>query len=65
MKKFEYKVLDIPTKGLFGYKVDYSTLTNQLNELGSKGWEVVSMNAMPMSSGTTHGVIILKREITH
>jgi hypothetical protein len=65
MKKFEYKVLEIPSKGLLGYKVDYISLASTLNELGSKGWEVVSMNATPMSSGTSHGVIILKREMNH
>ena len=65
MKKFEYTVLDVPAKGFWGYKVDYQALTAKLNELGSKGWEVAAMNAMNTSQGASHGVIILKREITH
>jgi hypothetical protein len=42
MKKFEYKVLDIPTTGWLGLKVDFPLLTEQLNEAGKQGWKVVS-----------------------
>ena len=65
MQKFEYKVLDVPSKGFWGFKIDNEILTATLNELGTKGWEVTAMNAMNTSKGTSHGIIILKREILH
>ena len=46
MKKFEYKILEVPSKGFWGYKIDYDTLNATLNEMGSKGWEVCTMTAM-------------------
>ena len=64
MKKFEYTVLEIPSKGFWGYKVDDNALTTRLNELGNKGWEVATM-ATGTNQGTSHGVIILKKEIGH
>lgn len=65
MKKFEYQILKIQSKGIWGYKIDYDLLTTQLNELGSKGWEVATGSATAYSQTTAHGVIILKREIIH
>lgn len=63
MKKFEYKLLDVPTKGWWGGKIDFDTLTQKLNELGSLGWEVANTTAVNMYQGTSRGlVIILKRE---
>jgi hypothetical protein len=63
MKRFEYTVLDIPAKGWFGGKLDLETLTQKLNELGDKGWEVVSGTDTNMYEGATRGmIIILKRE---
>jgi len=64
MKKFEYKILDIPAKGFFGGRIDHQELTNKLNELGSEGWEVASLGNTNMYSNASRGIIvILKREI--
>ncbi len=66
MTQFEYTVLDVPTKGFFGGKVDFAALTAKLNEMGRKGWEVVSMNDTNLYQGGSRTlIIILKREITH
>ncbi len=66
MKKFEYKVLDVPTKGWFGGKVDYQELANSLNSAGKEGWEVVSMANTNMYNNASRSVIIvLKRELLH
>ncbi len=64
MKKFEYKILDVPTKGWFGGRVDYAALQIKLNESGAEGWEVVSATGTNMYEGGSRAVIIiLKREI--
>lgn len=64
MKKFEYDVLDVPTEGWFGGKVDFEELSTKLNELGKQGWEVVSTTDTNMWRGASRGlIIILKREI--
>ena len=45
------------------YQVDFASLTQKLNELGDKGWEVVSNADTNMWEGASRGmVIILKRE---
>ena len=63
MKKFEYTLLDVPAKGWFGGKVDFESLTQKLNELGNKGWEVVSSTDTNLWEGASRGtLIILKRE---
>jgi Domain of unknown function (DUF4177) len=63
MKKFEYKILDVPTKGWFGGRVDYEALQEKLNENGALGWEVASATGTNMYEGGSRAVIIiLKRE---
>lgn len=65
MRKFEYRVLDVPTKGFLGGRVDFEELTEKLNELGQQGWEVATTTDTNMYEGGSHGVIvILKREIS-
>ncbi len=65
MKKFEYRVLDVPTGGWFGGKVNLKELAIKLNEVGQDGWEVVNATDTNMWEGASRGVIIiLKREIT-
>lgn len=66
MTKFEYTVLDVPTKGFFGGKVDFESLTSKLNDLGKKGWEVVTLGDTNMHQGASRSLlVILKREIIH
>ena len=66
MPQFEYTVLDVPTKGFFGGKIDHPALAAKLNELGRKGWEVATMNDTNLYQGGSRTlIIILKRELTH
>ena len=66
MQKFEYTVIEIPTKGFWGYKIDFETLNAQLNEMGRKGWEVITLSNSNLHQGSSKGMlIILKRELTH
>lgn len=55
MKTFEYKTLTIPAL----------TLTPQLNELGSEGWEVISVSDMIINPDPHHNFhnVLLKREV--
>lgn len=57
MKKFEYKVLTIPTSISFstkGYEKVASEFEVQLNKLGEEGWELVQR---------VDGLFFFKREI--
>ena len=61
MKKFEYRLLDT-NSGIFR-GIDYEQLSDQLNRLGSLGWEVVSTVSLTAGSSTTSLLITLKREL--
>ena len=62
--RFEYKTLFTDAKGVLGGKVDQYAFQNELNELGSQGWELVSTVATAQSYGSTRWVVsILKRKI--
>ncbi len=65
MKRFEYKVLDVPVKGWFwGGRVNFQELTNTLNQLGKAGWEVTTVDDTTMYNGASRSmIIILKREL--
>ncbi|MDF3002123.1 MAG: hypothetical protein K0Q48_2242 [Bacillota bacterium] len=64
MERYEYKTLFTDAKGALGGKVDKMELHNDLNELGAKGWELVSTVAAAQSYGSTRWLIsIFKRRI--
>ncbi len=66
MKKFEYKTLNVPTKGWMKYKQDIEALESLLNELGKQGWEIaISINNAYHSGSYAGNVIVMKREINH
>ncbi len=62
--KWEYKTLTFEPGGFWsgGGKLESQGLTNQLNELGSQGWELVSVFDTTKFEGQTQQVYaILKR----
>ncbi|MFD2571711.1 DUF4177 domain-containing protein [Spirosoma soli] len=64
MKRFEYMTLDVPTQGLWSNQINAQELTNKLNQLGAKGWEVISTVDLNRSQGATKSLLVmLKREI--
>ncbi len=64
MEKFEYKTLFTDAKGALGGKVNQYTFQNELNELGSQGWELVNTVAAAQSYGSTRWIVsIFKRKI--
>lgn len=66
MKKYEYKTLNVPTKGWMKYKVDFEALELLLNEMGKQGWDLaVCMNNIYQAGSQAGNVIVMKREISH
>ncbi len=66
MRKFEYKIQPIPTKGWMKYKQDLEALNVVLNDLGKQGWEVtVALPNLYSAGNHTTNIIILKREMPH
>jgi hypothetical protein len=62
--RFEYQTLTFETSGFWsgGGKLNVTQLTEQLNQLGSQGWELVSIFDTNMHEGQTRQVYaVLKR----
>lgn len=59
MPAFEYRFVNIPTRGFLGGKLDLGTLARDLNELGAQGWEAVSAFDTNMHEGATREVFVL------
>lgn len=63
MKKFEYKQMTLVTNGYIHAKIP-EKFTNQLNEYGSDGWELIQAVPLAQSFGRTSSVtFIMCREI--
>lgn len=61
-QRWEYHVLSLDTRGIFGANVDIQSLYTRLNELGDQGWEVISSS--PVTAGQGHAqeiLFVLKR----
>jgi hypothetical protein len=63
--KWEYMTLLLPATGIvLGGKIDGQKFTDRLNQLGSEGWELVSVFDTNMIEGKTRDVIaVLKRPV--
>ncbi|TCZ75349.1 DUF4177 domain-containing protein [Paenibacillus albiflavus] len=63
MDTWEYKTLKLHTKGFFGGKVDLAEFENELNSLGSAGWELISCFDTSMSQGASREIVcVFKRK---
>lgn len=63
MENFEYKVVVYDTKGFWGGSIESNQLENQLNLLGSDGWELVSCTSTSQAYGSSKSVVcIFKRK---
>ncbi|MBQ3999780.1 MAG: DUF4177 domain-containing protein [Oscillospiraceae bacterium] len=63
MDKFEYKVVTFDTKGFWGGNVETMQIEEQLNLLGSNGWEMISCTSTNMSYGASKSIVcIFKRK---
>jgi hypothetical protein len=54
---WEYKTVKMKAKGIMGGLVDTEELEARLNELGSRGWELV--NVFDTSAGYGHSRLII------
>ncbi len=60
--KWEYKTIKLSMTGFIVGKLDESKLDDHMNQLGKKGWELVSALST-MGSGSTQDVVaIFKRQ---
>lgn len=59
MDKFEYKVVTYDTKGFWGGTVEVHQIENQLNLLGSEGWEMVSCTSTNQSYGASKSIVCM------
>ena len=58
MTRWEYKIVNIRSEG---YRLDPNA-TGQLDELGSRGWELVGLTSVNFKSGATDNIsMIFKR----
>ncbi len=64
MQKWEYKTIKTEAKGLLGGVVDISGFDVLLNQLGSQGWDLVSVfdTNMAVNGASREIVAVLKRE---
>ena len=63
-QRWEYHVLSLDTRGVFGATVDIQSLYTRLNELGGEGWEVVSSSPITAGQGYAQEVLfVLKRPL--
>lgn len=63
-KKFEYRIISQQTKGILCHTMDYEKLNNEINKLGSEGWEMVcNIPVTALHDATSEVSFIFKREI--
>jgi len=64
MKRFEYKTIEIKPKGTWSWKFDIVEIDKILNDMGSQGWELISMEDKNYGYGNTEFFFYtFKREI--
>lgn len=64
LQQWEYHVLTLDVRGVFGANVDLQMLHNRLNELGAEGWEISSATPITAGQGYAQEVLfVLKRPL--
>ncbi len=63
MKKYEYKILKTKPEGFWKNQVESEKLEGEINNMGSEGWELVSVMDTNMGHGHTNEILLFfKRE---
>ena len=57
MKTFEYKTVEIKSSSKWTPKYDFTTINNQINELGKLGWELISVASVNVGYGQSQAFI--------
>ena len=61
MTTWEYKIINIRSEN---YRLDPNAAT-ELNELGARGWELISITSVNFKSGATDNIaMVFKRAVT-
>lgn len=64
MDSWEYKTIQFEAKGIMGGILDLDSFQNELNHLGSAGWELVTCFDTNMNQGQSRYVIaVFKRKL--
>ena len=64
MDRWEYKSIKVNTKGFFGGILEQQDFDNEINIMGSQGWELVSCFDTNETHGATKEVVaVFKRKI--
>lgn len=64
MERWEYRTLKMLTKGFMGGILDTNSFDNELNRMGSDGWELISCFDTSQSQGSSREVIaVFKRKL--
>ena len=64
MERWQYQTVQFEGKGVMGGILDLNAFQDELNQLGSDGWELVTCFDTNMSQGQTRYVIaVFKRKI--
>ena len=64
MERWEYKTVKMEAKGLMGGVVDTDEFSALLNQLGTHGWDLVSVFDTNMVNGTTREMVaVFKRRL--
>lgn len=60
--RWEYTTVKVATTGFTGGKLDEDALTDYMNELGSKEWELVTAFSSNQGGGQTRDIVaVFKR----
>jgi hypothetical protein len=60
--RWEYQTIKLDVAGFLRPKIEPASLTQQLNELGDLGWELVGMADLNAGEGRTTGLVaVFKR----
>jgi hypothetical protein len=58
MQKWKHKMVKLPTKGLFGGKVDEERIQLVLDRMGAEGYELVSAADTAQSYGSSKYLLL-------
>lgn len=61
--KYEYCIINSQDIGLLNGKVDTQKLQDEMNQLGSEGWELVSSLESNKNGYTKEFVFVFKRKV--
>jgi len=63
MKKWEYEVVTVFTKGFLSIELDVESFKKTLTLMGQDGWELIDQTAFAASGSTHYIICTFKREL--